>query len=172
VWFPVILACSRAGCRSLASSSVADGSGWVQIVVGFFGRRAKRRVGPASEIRDALSGARTGFQDVTAHGGQCTDYFTTKWDQTITDLSKRPTDKHLRASLEDAAKQWTEVFANAPGVRHPRVHDLNRPFDPVYAAEDASDRQMIERQIAAAHKGIECVETALDRLVKLERKAI
>ena len=153
------------------SSSVAGGSGWVQIVVGFLGRRAKQRAGPVSEIREALSGARTGFQDVTAPGGQRTDYFTTKWDQTITDLSKRPTDKHLRALLEDVAKQWTKVFANAPGVRGARVHNLSRPFDPVYAAEDASDGQMFERQIAAAHKGIECVEAALDRLVELEHKA-
>lgn len=136
--------------------------------------RRRRKAGPVAEIRECLTATRRGFNDITAAGGKRSDYFSPDdaFDEELTDLSRRTTDKHLSLHLRTVAKCWTEAFASAPPPRGPRVYPPAGPVPDSYRRKDEMIRQAFERQMDAAHKGLDAVQAALDRLNRLERKTL
>lgn len=139
---------------------------------GLLATRRRRQVGPATEIRAALTACRDSCQDVINRTGVDAGYFNpaNAHDQRLKDLSDRPRSKELRALLNQVADTWRMVFASAPAPRPPRVYNLLRPD--AYAAEDAPAKQQMERQVGDARRGLASVEAALSCLNRLEQKAI
>ncbi|MFF0094185.1 hypothetical protein ACFYSF_30085 [Streptomyces canus] len=137
-------------------------------------RRHKTALGPDDEaVREALTTARTHFTDIITKGG-----FHSKWfldeerrdtGQRLKDLAARRDDEELRVAMTNVAECWDDAFANSPPPRM-SIAWAGAPEHPKDRERRQEDTKTRERQVESAREGVKCVEAALKRLNKLERR--
>ena len=144
------------------------------LVVGAQRRRHRRNaVGPADDIRPALTDARDGFRHLTAVGGETSSWFLDAdrkaTDQRLSDLAKRCDDEQLRRLLDDTAAAWRKCFALSPPPHGVRVFGIGE-YPESYRRQDEESARRKGEVVEAAHDGLDVANRALDRLNDLERR--
>ncbi|MFE1441571.1 hypothetical protein [Streptomyces sp. NPDC058739] len=139
-------------------------------------RRHKMALGPDDEaVREALTTARTLFNEIITRGG-----FDARWfqdedrrdtGQRLLDLAARRDDEQLRIALTNVAECWNDAFGNSP-PRRAMVSVAGAPEHPSDRMRREEDTKTRGRQVESAREGIRCVEAALKRLNKLERRIV
>jgi hypothetical protein len=137
-------------------------------------RLQKKAIGPDDDVvREALTTARTLFQDIVAKGGFDATWFQAEErrdiGQKLQDLAERRDDDELRVAMTNVAECWDDAFANSPprGVMVAWAGEPEHPDDRKRRQENTETRG---RQVESARTGITCVAVALRRLNKLERR--
>jgi hypothetical protein len=125
-------------------------------------RERQRAIGPAPDIRAAVTDARERFRDIIAVGEKKTSYFLEEQNrdigQRLHDLAERPGDARLSTALAQIAETWRNAFAVA------RAEATQRP------TPDPQIGPLLEGlQTTVAHRGEDLCEVALSRLNELER---
>lgn len=130
-------------------------------------RKRRQAVGPAEEIREALTVLRTHFVDMISAGGWREPEFLQPerkhCGQRIEDLRKRVADGGLQRLMSDVVKAWNGAAASAPPLRA-LVAWAGSPPDPV----EEEDQRGFERQEKAAEEGRAACDSALGRLNELD----
>lgn len=154
--------------------SVAN-TGWL-VGRATVGKRRRTAIGPASEIRDVVSAARSRLQHLVIAGGETTDWFSHPErriiGQQLTDLAMRVHDATLRREMLRLDEQWRTCRGKSPPSREPRAYLLGPGIDddPSYAAEEAELDRRRGDVAESAMVGVEIANAALDRLNHLETR--
>jgi hypothetical protein len=131
-------------------------------------RKGLRAVGPAGDIRSAITQARRCFEDIVALGGRDASYFHGEHEglgQHLLDLAPRPRDAMLAIRLARIAEAWADAFAYAPAKRGGRVVNLAAPGP---SAADVERQRKRSFQCEVARDARELCQGALDRLNELD----
>lgn len=158
-WIGVIL--------GLINSGVLGWNGWQ-------GRKRRKAIGPADDVRTAVERARDGFQTLLEQGGATDEWFLTDprplRDQPLEDLARRAADTTLSELLKNIAASSRRCFASAAPRPGPRVYAVGVEQPAVYREEDARIASANLAVVEAARLGQAQCEMALDRLNHLERR--
>ncbi|MFF3204556.1 hypothetical protein [Streptomyces sp. NPDC002962] len=137
-------------------------------------RRQKLALGAADdELRNALTAARSSFEDIITQGRRAPWFEADERRETarsIRDLADRRSDQALRGVLAKVADAWDEAFARAPGAAKPRIRVMGQPSSPEERAESARIQRQFGMEADAARAGLEHIKAALVRLNELERR--
>ncbi|MFJ8595506.1 hypothetical protein [Streptomyces sp. NPDC093598] len=138
-------------------------------------RRHKVALGPDDEaVRLALTTARGLFREIIDQRGfEVTWYLAEERrdaGQRLKDLSRRRDDPQLVEAMTLVAQAWADAAAGAPPSRIMMTYG-DEPQTPRELRRRRKHDEARERQVDSARVGIERVETALERLNTLERKA-
>jgi uncharacterized membrane protein YccC len=142
-------------------------------------RRSKRALGPDDDVlRAHLATIRRLFKDIRQEDRH-QDWFTAEERrdvaETLMDLSSRREDRELIEHLHRVVMTWLAAKVHALPERGPRVRWLDSeptPPTPEQRTQAEVEREQIRKQQEAAERGLEAVEEALKRLVRLERDHI
>jgi hypothetical protein len=134
----------------------------------------RRAMGPAKELREALVGSRTTFNEIGSMGGRDKSYFLDRekkmTGQNLLDLVNQLEDVELTSYLDQAGKAWDQAAALAPPKRGGGLVNLSAPpSDALRKAEEARAGLYAE-QTDRADEGIKACNDALGRLNALERE--
>ncbi|WP_030609705.1 hypothetical protein [Streptomyces fulvoviolaceus] len=153
---------------------------------GWWVRRHHLALGPeAEELRTQLTEFRALLEEV-ASGGVRSDWFMHKdrreAARALRDSAERRGDAALKLAMTRVADTWDRIFALAPpprvmfryayDVRETRSGASTVARRREEALRDAGDIERVQKMAALAHEALLDVQTALSRLVELERRTV
>lgn len=143
---------------------------------GFWVRGHHIALGPDNDkLRAALTTTRSLFEDITSAGGRTAKWFLDEerreTGRALRDHAERRSDKVLKDALVAVAASWDEVFSWSVPDR-PMVHWEGRQRTPQEERELESDNERARKQVEEAHRGLQHIERAVNRLNELERKTV
>jgi hypothetical protein len=135
-------------------------------------RNRHRVLGNADEARSAIGAARRRFEEVIAHGGETSSYFTrdenNQTGQLLKDAADRTDDASLGTLLIEAAEAWDNAWGHAPPPRGARVI-VGGERTPGQRKIDAERAEGTNREVECGRRGLEKCEQAMARLNELDR---
>lgn len=133
----------------------------------------RRSLGPADDLREALTALRTAFTEI-ANTGKTKPFFTdpdrNHIGERARDLADRVTDQELITELRGAAIAWETCFGLAPPKRGARMVFPGAGPDPVYSRQDSEDQVARDKQGEVAQVGLDSCRSAIDRVNQLDRQ--